>query len=77
MKKGKEKMQVVKEKKACELLGCKRTKFHEDYKPQLNVFKAENGYHTFYSLKEIEKIVERNKKRSKNILNEDEFEIIE
>ena len=73
----KEKFKVVKELKACELLGCKRTKFHEDYKPKLKIYKAPNGYHTFYSLKEVEKLVEKNKLRSQNILDEEEFEIVE
>jgi hypothetical protein len=77
MKKEKEKIKVVKEKKACEMLGCKRTKFHEIYKPQLTPLKAENGYHTFYSLDEINKIIEKEKKLKRNILPEGEYEIVE
>lgn len=72
-----EKIKVVREKKACELLGCKRTKFHETYKPKLTIYKAENGYHTFYSLTQIEKLVEVEKKKKRNILPEGEFEIVE
>ena len=73
----KEKLKVVKEKKACELLDCKRTKFHDVYKSKLTIYKAENGYHTFYSLTQIEKLVEVEKKKKRNILPEGEFEIVE
>lgn len=73
----KEKFKVVKEKKACEILDCKRTKFHEIYKPKLTIYKSENGFNTFYSLEQINNLIEKEKLRKQNILIEGEFEIVE
>lgn len=72
-----EKLKVVKEKKACELLDCKRTKFHDVYKSKLTIYKSENGFNTFYSLDQINNLIEKEKLRKQNILVESEFEIVE
>ena len=72
----KEKLKVVTTKKAMELLGCSRNTFHTKYRPKVKVYKSENGFNTFYSLAQIEKLIEQEKIKRENILLSSEIEII-
>jgi hypothetical protein len=72
----KKKIKVVTEKKALEMFNCSRTKFYNDYRPKLTVYKAENGFNVLFSLDQINKLIEKERMRFKNILLSDEIEII-
>lgn len=71
-----EKTKVVTTKKACELLNCKRTKFHQSYRKKLKVFKSENGYNTYYLLSQIQKLVSEDEIKRSNVLLDNEIEIV-
>ncbi|WGK93764.1 MULTISPECIES: hypothetical protein [Flavobacterium] len=71
-----EKLKVVTTNKACELLECSRNHFHRKYRSKLKVYKSENGFNTYYSLYQIEKLIEQEKIKKNNVVLKDEIEII-
>ena len=71
-----ETMKVVKTKKACEMLGCSRATFNTKHEKKLKKYKDKNGYNTYFSLQEVEKLVEKLKNLNNNILDDD-FEVVE
>lgn len=70
-----DKLKVVKTKKACEMLGCSRATFNTKHEKKLTKYKDPNGYHTYFLLKDVEKLVALQDDFNKNIISE--FEVVE
>lgn len=71
-----EKIKVVTTKTATEMLGCNRQDFHRKYRKKLKIFKDENGYNTFYELRQINNLIEENRLKKENKLPKGSYEIV-
>jgi len=52
-----EKPKVVTTEKACEMLGCSRTTFHQKYKKRLTQYTTANKHKNLFMLNEVEDLV--------------------
>lgn len=68
-----EKPRVVTTEKACEMLGCSRTTFHQKYKKRLTQYTTQNKHKNLFMLNEVEDLVKS--KDEPTVLKE--YEIVE